>query len=309
MTLRQKTICFIVGSLFSGSTLLGNSLNGSPEVIFLGETDRLRYFRRYENCPDYYVDQSILSENNHMPCEFWNRAFLTKLKWLSTAEAFLEIIERTGTSIVLDGSKNIDWLIDLYPSLIEKYNVVAIVSARNPFAFCSSYRKLNQVSAWAAAEVWRNVYSHTLRCLSSYSIPNILIRYEDFALDPERFLQQKLTRFLGIPFHPQMMQYWQVPNYALGGNTGAYLQFQQFQHAKLDPSEQWKPEYYHNKPFGGWVSERWLDVLDEDQIAEIASLDGVMATAFNLGYNLTALIRQHRDKQLLGNNGLECKSC
>jgi hypothetical protein len=298
MITRQRTICFIVGSLFSGSTLLGNSLNGSPEVIFLGETDRLRYFRRYETSPDYYVDRSILSENTHIPCEFWDKSLLTKIKWLPIGEAFQEIIERAGTSIVLDGSKNIDWLIHLYPNLIEEFNIVAIVATRNPFAFCSSYMNLNQVSAWAAAEVWRNVYSHTLRCLASYSIPNIVVRYEDFAFDPEQILKQKLTKFLGIPFHQQMMEYWQVPNYALGGNTGAYLQFQQFQQAKLNSSEQWKPDYYQDKPFGGWVSERWLDILDEDQIAEIASLDGVMATAFNLGYNLTALIRQHRDKQL-----------
>ena len=132
MITSQKTICFIVGSLFSGSTLLGNSLNGSPDVIFLGETDRLRYFRRYENCPDYYVDRSILSENTHISCEFWDRTLLTKIKWLPTSDAFVEIIERTGTPIVLDGSKNIDWLMYLYPNLIEKFNLIAIVTSRHP---------------------------------------------------------------------------------------------------------------------------------------------------------------------------------
>src|SRR5258708_17372132 len=37
---------FLIGTYFSGSTLLGNCLNAHPSIFFAGEIDRLEAFRR-----------------------------------------------------------------------------------------------------------------------------------------------------------------------------------------------------------------------------------------------------------------------
>jgi hypothetical protein len=279
-------LVFLIGTYFSGSTLLGNCLNAHPSIFFAGEVDRLEAFRRE---PDWTHQREkgcrLCSTQAESNCPAWPSEFLEKIRPLDDLSAYRAVIERTEAPILLDGSKRIDWLNSLYDSGL-KSNVKAIICARTPFSFAKSSDGGTQpIGPMAAATSWRDFYLHALRSLAGRGIPSLVVRYEDFAFKPEPSIR-RVCEFLNIPFDPVTLNYWQVPSHAVGGNGGAYLRNTNFTPSALDKDEKWKLDYFSNKPFGGWIEDKWIDGLTDAAVRQIMSVPMLNDVASLLGYDL-----------------------
>jgi hypothetical protein len=277
---------FLIGTYFSGSTLLGNCLNAHPSIFFAGEIDRLDAFRRE---PDWTHQRErgcrLCSTEAEANCPAWPSEFLEKIRPLDDISAYRAVIERTEAPILLDGSKRIDWLNSLYDSGL-KSNTKAIICARTPFSFAtSSDGGARPLRPMAAAASWRDFYLHTLRSLAGRGIPSLIVRYEDFAFKPEPSIR-RVCEFLNIPFDPVTLNYWQVPSHAVGGNGGAYLRDANFTPSALDKEEKWKLDYFSNKPFGGWIEDKWIHGLTDAAVGQIMSVPMLNDIASLLGYDL-----------------------
>src|SRR5216683_4080057 len=104
--LRQAA--FLIGTYFSGSTLLGNCLNAHPSIFFAGEIDRLEAFRRD---PDWAHARErgcrLCSTEGEYDCPAWPRAFLDALTPLDDISRYRAVLDRTQAPILLDGSKRL----------------------------------------------------------------------------------------------------------------------------------------------------------------------------------------------------------
>jgi hypothetical protein len=282
-----RQVAFLVGTYFSGSTLLGNCLNAHPSIFFAGEIDRLEAFRRE---PDWTHKREsgcrLCATQAEHDCPAWPSDFLEKIRPLDDISAYRAVIQRTEASILLDGSKRIDWLNGLYDSGL-KSNVKAIICTRTPFSFAKSCDGgAQRLPPMAAAASWRDFYLHTLRSLAGRGIPSLVVRYEDFAFNPEPSVR-RICEFLNIPFDPITLTYWQVPSHAVGGNGGAYMRDANFKPSALDKNEEWKLNYFSNKPFGGWIEDKWIYGLTDESVRQIMSVPMLNDVASLFGYDLT----------------------
>src|SRR6266849_437960 len=129
---------FLIGTYFSGSTLLGNCLNAHPSIFFAGEIDRLEAFRRD---PDWAHARErgcrLCSTEGEYDCPAWPRAFLDALTPLDDISRYRAVLDRTQAPILLDGSKRLDWLRSLHDAGLTS-GVSVIICTRNPFAFANS---------------------------------------------------------------------------------------------------------------------------------------------------------------------------
>lgn len=278
----ERTI-FILGTPFCGSTLLGNALNAHPDMFFAGEIDRLSAFSRH---PDPVTSCRICGSHHDRDCSFWSREFIKALDGIDTVHARYQAIRaRSPKPVLIDGSKNVDWLNTLHDAGINR-GVGAIVCARTPFAYVRSEMGATDVSPFVAATGWRDVYTHILRSLAGRGVPTIVIRYEDFAFNPPPAIE-KICNFVGRPSDDSMLRYWEAPAHPLGGNDGAYLRFPNFQFDTTDARESWKPDYFAQKPFGGWIEDKWITELTEQDLRQIMSVPMISDVAGMLGYDLT----------------------
>src|SRR5216683_4907872 len=92
---------FLIGTYFSGSTLLGNCLNAHPSIFFAGEIDRLEAFRRE---PDWTHGRErgcrLCSTQAEHDCPAWPSEFLEKIRALDDISAYRAVIERNEAPIL-----------------------------------------------------------------------------------------------------------------------------------------------------------------------------------------------------------------
>lgn len=280
----SERTAFIIGTSFSGSTLLGTCLNAHPDIFYAGEIERLEGFLKDPSRSGYQESGCrICATKDEYDCPAWSADFLQAIRPLDELAKYHAVLDRIEAPILIDGSKRIDWLNRLYDAGLSS-RVSAIVVARTPFAFANSATGTG-TSAAAAAVRWRDNYIHVFRSLAGRNIPFMVVRYEDFAFTPEPSIR-RICDFLNIPFDTQTMRYWDVPCHAVGGNSGAYLRDRGFKSSTLDNTEAWKIDYFANKPFGGWVEDKWIFDLSDDAICQIMGVPMLSDIASMLGYSL-----------------------
>jgi hypothetical protein len=287
----SKHAAFIIGTPFCGSTLIGNCLNAHPSVFFGGEIDRLDTVPIYHSsAPLAHDDGCRVCRTHHdYDCPVWTREFLATLRGESIVDQYRAILRHAEAPILLDGSKNIEWLNLLHDQGLDVGKSV-ILTGRTPFAYALSALGAGTDTVISAAVTWRDYYLHVMRSLSGRGIPNMVVRYEDFAFNPAKH-GERLCAFLGIDFEPAMMTYWETPSHSIGGNSGAYIRYRSFKTdtpngTALDVAEAWKPSYFGGRPFGGWVEDRWIYELSDLQIAQIMAVPLLNEVASLLGYDL-----------------------
>src|SRR5260221_4347894 len=108
---------FLIGTYFSGSTLLGNCLNAHPSIFFAGEIDRLEAFRRE---PDWTHQRErgcrLCSTQAEAICSSWPSELLENIRPVDDISPYRAGIDLTEAPILLHGSKPINCVISRYRS-------------------------------------------------------------------------------------------------------------------------------------------------------------------------------------------------
>lgn len=287
MAAAQRDV-FLLGTGFSGSTLLGNALNGHPEMSYAGEVSRLPFFGEgvpFEGC--------FLCHARHEDCPVFSPSTLRQLEAHGPASAMGILREAFGTPIVVDGSKSSKWFEEIQKQGGIRNDTRVLLTVRNPFAFAFSARKNSGTTADRAARDWRTAMFNLMRRLNRLGVPYLVVRYEDFAYDPEPTLR-RVCDFLGTGFSPSMLRFWETPIHAVGGNPGAYVWygFEDIKH--LFPTEEWRAgaRDYSKRQFGGWVDDKWTRKLPEEDVRTIAALPGLVDMAALAGYRVPELLNR-----------------
>jgi hypothetical protein len=83
---------FILGTPYCGSTLVGNALNAHPETTFVGEVNRLRFYKQFEGERfregQYVSECAICGSREPYNCSLWTHELLTRLEQVGASRLF-----------------------------------------------------------------------------------------------------------------------------------------------------------------------------------------------------------------------------
>lgn len=289
-----QSVTLMLGSPFSGSSLLGQSLNDIAGIAYAGEIDNMHRFgfplHRASNhyrsrcaicithdpydCPVYPLQPEPLGD----PATI-------------TIGDYAEVLARFGEPHVVDGSKNVDWLWYLQQrGLLDVLPTRVLLVTRSVWAFAASQARAGNSNVYQAAEGWRNIYRHALRTISALSVPSLPLRHEDFVADTDKWLSRAAWFVSGQPHNVFVPK----PLHCVGGNPSAYSirgEFDQAGHLRVVPEHERPVSLEKFAYFGSEAApraqalERWARVIDREQAYNILGLPGVMDTMLDLGYD------------------------
>lgn len=301
-TEQGRSVVFVLGSPYSGSTMLGNVLNSFEDVALIGEAERHQAFGRFPDSPEHYLTHcSICATRQPYACPVWTAEAVDPAAaggGEALIRSYRRLLAAAGERVVVDSSKNVDWMAALLEAGLLG-DVRAIVVARSPFAFVVSNRARvpGKGVVWHAVG-WRDIYQHTLRTLAVRGIPFLVVRHESLVEQPLDW-GRRLGRFLGLKgaegFDPGRMH--ARPAHPLGGNLREMTRMAGFDKQGLLRSGvpeaedirrlgETAPDYLSAEPVLVGRAGTWRELM----IAEMAAIiqtPGVMEVFNALGYSLT----------------------
>jgi hypothetical protein len=288
---------FLVGTAFSGSTVFGQALGVHSAMTYLGEVDRAV---RHE--PSVWSEDPDPScyhcQASEQPCPLWTGERLRTARSLPPGKVLPFFAEELGGAAVVDGSKHPHWLRAVLADRPgDREGMAVFLTVRSPFAFCDSHRARTGAPFWAGANLWRDVYYDALRMLNRAGLPHLVVRYEDFALEPEPVLRQACS-LLGVDYEPQMPFFQAQPAHDIGGNfsaragasgPGGGVSLERYRAKALGKlAHLWEQAgSYWGKPFGGWVDDKWQRNATADDLEFVLQTPGLVDVANLLGYELS----------------------
>jgi hypothetical protein len=290
---------FLVGTPFCGSTIIGNILNSHPEIFHAGEVDRLRIFSRYSGADaNLNVDGCVLCGLHHgTKCPVWDDLPDAPQTLDDAVTVYETLVARGNKQVIVDSSKNVDWLADLHAHGLQ--DACAVVLSRNPFAFARSHHKAVHDPYWRGIEIWRNIYNHCLRVLIHRGIPFIAIQHSQMLDGPDEFFS-RILKFVSLDGPVSCNHYFETEAHAVGGNVGPFIPYKAFdevkylereahQNRQVGDDEMAEKSMLPTSPFERSDSD-WLDALSLAEMDACLSIPGVTDVMSLLGYSPASLV-------------------
>ena len=169
---------FIAGAPFSGSTALGNLLNNLRPGLYAGELNRRPQFA--VQFPGPPVTSGCETCANEGPeCPEWGPAAVAPLANLSAPEVLAVVAGRAGHGVLVEGSKDPNFLA-MVGDALGGQDVRALIVHRDPLRCMASYMEAERnmfnrrCEPWMAAEFWRDTHANTLRVINRLGIPSMV---------------------------------------------------------------------------------------------------------------------------------------
>lgn len=266
-------LIYILGMGHCGSTLLARCLGRHSQITNAGEVTALgRYLLNNEQCtcgvpidackfwhrvgdrvPHVWRDPSLIDTRKPRGVFgqlLWRLASLEHYKQ-PMQEVFAAIRRATDKPFVVDSSKTLKQL-----SIVGDCKVVMMARhpghwvTHQPDTACESAMTFEQ-----KAQHWAESHCKMLDAMNRRAL---IVRYEDFASDPELWLKN-VCHFAGVEFEPDMLGLDPRPDHQIRGN--------QLRFGPLKPIQ---------------LIETWREKLTEEQLATVR---GIAACAMKrLGY-------------------------
>lgn len=259
----KNKVIFIVGSGHCGSTLLELLLGAHSSVTSIGElqeVDRGGETEIWKKFLPFKTPVEIFRGKLSSLFGFRNfRFYKTKEKvdegvyqeWNELLFSLLS--QETGSSVIVDSSKNIERVDILSRRLKEKALVIHLVRDGRgvTWSYVRKYpsRILFALSVWFFSNLKVELFKLTSKA------PVVRIRYEDLVDNPKKVLENVLHR-MDLSFEEQVMGFAEVPHpYHIGGNR-----MKKKKSSKIVRDEKWRRDMPARYLFVFWLLFGWLNV-------------------------------------------------
>lgn len=220
MNTMQRQNVFILGTAYSGSTMLGKALSKHSQIGYIGELSRARgFYKKYQL--DNEAGECLECVLQGQKCAVLTKEFVASTAKYTPLMAQNKLADTIGEPIIVDGSKHVEWLRIATQNNKSNAKIKAIILARNPVDYIQSCKDRGIGPIWAEANAWRDTYYDALRTVSQLNIPFIVIQFEQLLAEPQSTLEQ-ICRLLGVSFEDTMLSRTSPPLHAIGGNPSAY---------------------------------------------------------------------------------------
>jgi len=265
----------IVGSPFSGSTMLSKKLSGYKNIELMGEVNRFSYFNYAES--EHRLMNCEYCSANQKKCSVWSENLISdceNLK-LSHDEIYRRLTGSYESTYLVDSSKEVKWM-----NMIDKknYTILPIIISRNPYAYVSSARPIcgNIIKA---AEDWRNIYMHIIRTFCSNGIPHMYIRFESLISQQQEQLD-KILNFIGHSGVKKSIN----EHHCIGGNSSALFN----EKTKKNLLSIFRKSEIHKIALINQTEKKraefWKNNITNREIKQIMTVPGLIETALTLGH-------------------------
>lgn len=282
---------WIIGTAFSGSTLVQFMAGRFGKVLVAGEIDRIRAFNMHPHLagnPVTYRDSCEYCRAKDVECPVWTPALFDELGAMGPGPRIYETLARVSRRrVVVDASKTPWWFLNVarHPDFAEwKGRVLALHCVRHPFAFAVSMSNRTGASLEQCVLDWVIINRDAVAVIQGTEgfIPTVTVLHNAVLNNP-RGLLDALSCWGDLG--PELEN---RTHHFLGGNAAAY----QFQ----DPVEQSRPvtddtvAYFSKVDAAADDDGRWRSKIDHGMRWRLAGLPGVREMCGQLGINIDALI-------------------
>ncbi|GAA2157219.1 hypothetical protein GCM10009727_66910 [Actinomadura napierensis] len=302
---RSLTSIFVIGTLFSGSTLMGRDMTARIKMAhYVGELNN------FTQVPDFsHKDSgrgcgpcSLLGKQ----CRHFTDALRDRVSYDDILGMHEQFARSLGVSAIVDGSKFVAWMRRAVEQRAVEQRVAdrasrtavsAIITVRNPIAFAISHRNRTGEALWRGAGIWRDTYVDALRTANFHGLPQLVVRYEDYMADRERSLE-RLAAFLHLPLSPKPDN---TSIHDTGGNWSSFVpyvgreQLEKFIQ-QLHGSGRTDAENFIKHARAYWNDEkpqedtRWHNSINAGDAHGVLSTPGLADVASILGYNIAEVV-------------------
>lgn len=188
-------------------------------------------------------------------------------------DIYHSLFERTGKNVLIDNSKRLKWMTQhLDDDSLNKKYIHVVRDPRGVMLSRTTRGRTTKLSHWP---------KQNRRFHEALAVPgrdSRLVLYNDLATRREQTLQD-LTRWLGLEYEADQLEYWRVEHHGPGRNgaTAAFLQ---------DPGTA-DPAFYKEKARALFHDLRWRDQLDREIQDAIAQSGAVQLLLADMGLQLT----------------------
>ncbi len=208
----------LVGTAYSGSTILGMALNSAKNnATYIGELSRSHgLFEKYQLDREPGVCSACQIEQKN--CPIYTDNLFQKFGNKTPTEIHKYLIKHLKTKTVIDASKHIAW-VRLLAQETPTEKIKVIITVKNPKNYVQSCLDRGTDTAWQAANAWRDTYIDILRTLNRLGIAYYVVRNESYIANTEQTMKG-VWNFL----HFQPTKYSQEKQvHAIGGNPAARI--------------------------------------------------------------------------------------
>jgi hypothetical protein len=209
---------FIVGTAYSGSSVLGMALHNAAEgIMYVGELSRIPILRQTYKL-DLHDGECSACLINQEECPIFSSTQLGVLGKKSPSALHTYLYKQLGAKTLVDASKHPAWLRQFIPDLQAQSSRV-IVTVKNPKNYIQSCLDRHIGEPWQAANAWRDTYYDALRTLTRNNLMYYVVCNEDMVLQPAQ-TTENVQSFLGYSHYKSRST---QPIHAIGGNPAAQV--------------------------------------------------------------------------------------
>lgn len=226
------TVIYVLGAGNSGSTIFSMALGGHSRITSIGELSKIgQWFRNDEFCS---------CGERMSKCQFWNevRSFdesvvagSEKKRPLSASESgkiYNEIARKTGSSVIVDASKDSKRMMNLVKNPPESVRLVPVLLSRSGQSYIQSMKRRPHVSRrWRMSVfalyrwVSKNIKSRAALAFAGCYREAIKLDFEGFVNQPEEHLRN-ICQACGIEYERAMLDFWKKPHHNIAGTPSRF---------------------------------------------------------------------------------------
>jgi hypothetical protein len=202
-------VAFILSCARSGSTWLNLVLGSNSWAASLGE------FRQPFDRPGFLIC-NLCHADGKDECDV-----LHGLEAVPRGECFHFAASRMQKPVLIDASKWITWVGGFVDRADLDVRLIRLV--RHPCGFVESYGRRNPgLTEREALAEWRQRNTDVTGFLERSGRPSITVCYDDLADEPARHFPP-LCDFLGHPWEPASLRFWEIAHHGPGGGGASSL--------------------------------------------------------------------------------------
>lgn len=247
----KRTHAFILSTDHSGSTWLGFVLGSHSKGAFLGE-----FYRGF----DKSLRQPCVTclEQGKREC-----VMLHGVEHVEADEAYRWAAGRSAARVFVDSSK-VTWWPRRATTSLRQPDIRLVHLVRDPRGWLASQvRRAPGLDVPERLEAWIAENERIRLFTQSEGLPNIQVIYDDAVLDPEHQLS-RVFEFLGLPYEPSALRYWEHQHHGFAANGAASMVLKQPDRLKVEFFLTGDDSYYRAARHRQRLDRRWMQELSPE---------------------------------------------
>ena len=297
-------VIFILGIGRSGSTMLDLMLGSHSQGFSLGEISKLpeiynRNSAVAELCPkgtfwqDHFSDEDAKQLALGLSGHRLNPLIPLKIdRWLreitgqdAVLNPYTLLLNRIQKPVLIDSSKYPDWVAqrlnarEFRQGHLDAYVIHVVRDGR---AVLNSYlRAYPNLTVETVSQRWLNNLEASENVYGLVAGDRRMqVRYEALATNPTKTMQG-VCDFLGIPFEPEMLEYWKHDhNYIAGSRSAKALIARYREQPVSEATQEIHGSYYSEMDLTIKLDQRWKDELETAKLEQFQQIVGTRNQPF-----------------------------